>query len=200
MGFPILIRRHLYNESGPRVLCNTGYPFETQLILMSREIEFAHNALVSCQINRFEILHRVLSQIFINDLDVKDERNVTRFEFDMRFGQIFYTTRAPCPIGIQIWRKGSHEINCQDHMLILIGPVMRSYIDLNRCKFGLVGQKQVSGAATSNVITQYLWDVIICPYPWYLFLAHKSSIQQQLCKGYEAPRHKTSPIRHQAIV
>ena len=35
--------------------------------------------------------------------------------------------------------------------------------------------KQVSRAGTNNYIPQILWDVITCPCPWYLLLAHKSS-------------------------
>ena len=37
--------------------------------------------------------------------------------------------------------------------------------------WGVLCQKQVSKTGTSNYITQYLWDVITCPCPWYLFLA-----------------------------
>ena len=40
--------------------------------------------------------------------------------------------------------------------------------------WGLVCQMQVSRAGTSNYITQYLWDVITCPCPWYLHLAQHS--------------------------
>ena len=55
-------------------------------------------------------------------------------------------------------------------------------LDKGQCGFyykiiwGLVCQKQVSRARTSNYIPQYLWDVITCPCPWYLILAHKSYI------------------------
>ena len=35
-----------------------------------------------------------------------------------------------------------------------------------------MSQKQVSRAGTSNYIPQYLWDIITCPCPWYLLLAH----------------------------
>ena len=40
--------------------------------------------------------------------------------------------------------------------------------------WGLVCQRQVSRAGTSNYIPQILWDVITCPCPWYLLLTHKS--------------------------
>ena len=43
------------------------------------------------------------------------------------------------------------------------------------CPWGVLRQKQVSRAGTSNYIPQYLWDVITCPCPWYLFLAQHSS-------------------------
>ena len=34
--------------------------------------------------------------------------------------------------------------------------------------WGVLCQKQVSRALTSNYIPHYLWDVITCPCPWYL--------------------------------
>ena len=37
-------------------------------------------------------------------------------------------------------------------------------------------KKQVSRTGTSNYIPQHLWDVITCPCPWYLPLAHRSMI------------------------
>ena len=40
---------------------------------------------------------------------------------------------------------------------------------------GVLCQKQVSRTGTCNYITQYMWDVITCPCPWYLFLAQHSS-------------------------
>ena len=39
---------------------------------------------------------------------------------------------------------------------------------------GVLCQKQVSRAGTSNYIPQKLWDVITCPCPWYLLLAQHS--------------------------
>ena len=41
--------------------------------------------------------------------------------------------------------------------------------------WGLLHRKPVSGAGTSNYIPQCLRDVITCPRPCYLLLAHKSS-------------------------
>ena len=41
--------------------------------------------------------------------------------------------------------------------------------------WGVFYQKQISRAEKNNYIPQYLWDVITCPCPWYLLLAHKSS-------------------------
>ena len=38
--------------------------------------------------------------------------------------------------------------------------------------WGLLWQKQVWRAGTVSYIPQYLWDVITCPCPWYLLLAH----------------------------
>ena len=40
---------------------------------------------------------------------------------------------------------------------------------------GLLCQKQVSRAGTSNYIPQFLWDVITRPWPWYLLLAQYPS-------------------------
>ena len=39
---------------------------------------------------------------------------------------------------------------------------------------GVLCQKQVSMAGTSNYILQILWDVITCPCPWYLLLEQLS--------------------------
>ena len=41
---------------------------------------------------------------------------------------------------------------------------------------GVLCQKQVSRAGTSNYIPQILWDVITCPCPWYLLLVKHSTI------------------------
>ena len=43
------------------------------------------------------------------------------------------------------------------------------------CRDLTVFKKHVSWKAISNYIRQYLWDVITCPCPWYLLLAHNSS-------------------------
>ena len=40
---------------------------------------------------------------------------------------------------------------------------------------GVLCQKRVSRAGTSDYIPQILWDLITCPYPWYLHLAQHSS-------------------------
>ena len=37
-----------------------------------------------------------------------------------------------------------------------------------------MAQKHISRAVTSSYIPQYLWVVIICPYPWYMLLAQHS--------------------------
>ena len=44
----------------------------------------------------------------------------------------------------------------------------------------LVCQKQVSGAGTSNYIPKIPWNLITCPCPCYLLLAHKSSYTQSV--------------------
>ena len=49
---------------------------------------------------------------------------------------------------------------------------------------GLGFQKQVSREGTSNYIPQYLWSVITCHYPWYLFLGHESKYIWSLTGTY----------------
>ena len=49
--------------------------------------------------------------------------------------------------------------------------------------WGLVWQKHVSRAGTSNYIPQILWDVITCPCPWYLFLTHCHHMSQTGMQG-----------------
>ena len=39
-------------------------------------------------------------------------------------------------------------------------------------------------AGTSNYIPQYLWDIVTCPCPPYLLLAHKSTHMQTVCCVY----------------
>ena len=46
--------------------------------------------------------------------------------------------------------------------------------------WGVLCQKQVSWAGTSNYIPQYLWDVITSP--WYLLVAERSSIVQRILR------------------
>ena len=60
-------------------------------------------------------------------------------------------------------------------------------------KWKLVCQKQVSRAGKSNYFPQHLLDVITCPWPWYLFLAHDSTIMhvrtvQQTLLDHLTPR------------
>ena len=63
------------------------------------------------------------------------------------------------------------------------------FILYNLCRlvgiWGLMWQKQVSRAGTSNYIPK--WDVITCPCPWYLFLPHKSSYNHE----WHSRRHKS---------
>ena len=58
----------------------------------------------------------------------------------------------------------------------------------------IVCQKQVSRAGTSNYIPQILWDVITCPCPWYLPLAHTSSYNL-ICKWKWALHMKPLNLR-----
>ena len=52
--------------------------------------------------------------------------------------------------------------------------VSRSYNGMPH-KSGVLCQKQVSRAVTSNYIPQFLWDVITCHCPWHLLLTKHSS-------------------------
>ena len=53
------------------------------------------------------------------------------------------------------------------------GDLRRDRAHYHVIVMGIVCQKQISRAGTSNHIPQILWDVITCPCPWYLLLAHK---------------------------
>ena len=63
--------------------------------------------------------------------------------------------------------------------------------------WGPVCQKQVSRAGSSNYIPQILWDVITCPYPWYLLLAHKSSYNISL--STIAPLYSPEMSKHSVL-
>ena len=45
--------------------------------------------------------------------------------------------------------------------------------------WGVLCKKHVSGSGTSNYIQQFLWDIIACPYTWYLLLAQHPSIYRR---------------------
>ena len=51
---------------------------------------------------------------------------------------------------------------------------------------GVLCQKQVSRAGTSNYIIPYLWDVITCPCPWYLLLTQNSKyvVHPMICAHF----------------
>ena len=58
-------------------------------------------------------------------------------------------------------------------------------------------QKQVSRTGTSNYIPQYLWDVITCPFPWYLLLAQRpwniNPFSKQFTHRENSPVTQSSP-------
>ena len=58
---------------------------------------------------------------------------------------------------------------------------------------GLVCQKQVSTAGTSNCIPQYMWGVITCPSPWYLLLAYNFSFVKAVPRKHSSVS-KTFPL------
>ena len=83
--------------------CDIEHPSETHIKLRSREISFAHNSLRNCQIvlkycTEHGSITAVLCAKFQNDLtnemDVLDERDFARFEFEMSFGRISHVATA----------------------------------------------------------------------------------------------------------
>ena len=75
----------------------------------------------------------------------------------------------------QVIRKGSAKIIQTDCLIPSRWLGITRDLQLLNGRLGC--QKQVSRAETNNNIPQTLWDVITCPYPWYLLLAHKSSTE-----------------------
>ena len=69
----------------------------------------------------------------------------------------------------RIWKL---EAICISHWLFDMSVTVK-YI------WGVLCQKQVPRAGTSNYIPQILWDVITCPCPWYLLLAQHSTYETQ---------------------
>ena len=63
------------------------------------------------------------------------------------------------------------------------GPVTRKMFPFDDVIMvsGVLCQKQVPRAGTSNYIPQILWDVITFPCPWYLLLAQQSSYTTDGC-------------------
>ena len=59
--------------------------------------------------------------------------------------------------------------------------------------WGLVCQKQVSRAGTSNYIQLYLWVVITCPRPRSLRLAHKSTNEKSYHIAHQQPPPQPDP-------
>ena len=58
----------------------------------------------------------------------------------------------------------------------------------------IIEEKHVSGAGANDYISQYLWDVITCPRPWYLLLTHnKSSIESLSCMNPHFVRDSDTP-------
>ena len=83
--------------------CNIGYPSETHLKLKSREISFAHEVLLDCEIvSKFCTKHGSINSVicanFQNDfkpaMDVLGERDCARLEFKMSFCRILYISTA----------------------------------------------------------------------------------------------------------
>ena len=77
----------------------------------------------------------------------------------------------------EVWRKlGRYSKRPCEKILTRAYILLRLFCQtLSLFSWWLVYQKQVSRAGTSNYIPHYLWDVITCPCPWYMLLAHKSS-------------------------
>ena len=60
--------------------------------------------------------------------------------------------------------------------------------------WGVLSQKQVSRAGKSNYIPHELWDVITCPWPWYLLLAQQS--QYLLWIFWKKIDHNVKGLQH----
>ena len=57
-------------------------------------------------------------------------------------------------------------------------------------------RKQVSRVGTKNYIPQNMWDLITCPWPRYLLLAHQSSL---ICRRGTIP-HEAKYVQHTSLL
>ena len=90
-----------------------------------------------------------------------------------------HTSKEKCEAGWQAGGAVSKVRTAAANVILSIATLTTNY--------GLVCQKQVSRAGTSNYIPQYLWDVITCPCPWYFILVHKSSIKAKVKSANALP-------------
>ena len=83
--------------------CTKGYPSETHLKLKSRKISFAHNPVLRYQIAlEFCTEHDSIIAMpcanfqndYANEMDILDERDFTKFGFEMSFVRIPYIVTA----------------------------------------------------------------------------------------------------------
>ena len=85
-------------------------------------------------------------------------------KFESKYGNFFF-------------KKMNLEMSSAKRWSFYLGPkvltAMSTYTSTNII-WGVLCQKQISRARTSNYIPQKLWDVITCPCPWYLLLAQHS--------------------------
>ena len=75
----------------------------------------------------------------------------------------------------------SFAIHCSIQILLCQDLALHLLCTLHALTCGVLCQKQVSRAGRSNYIPQYLWNVIICPCPWYLLLAQHSTLHTWFC-------------------
>ena len=100
--------------------------------------------------------------------------NVFSYKNFIKFWFNFHRTKGPIynePTFVQImawYRTGD---------MSLFGPMLAKITDVSR-------------AATSNYIPQILWDVIMCPCPWYPLQARKSSYHNSKFSSGYACRQK----------
>ena len=85
-------------------LRNTGYPSEKHIIPKSRKILFAHNSCLSWPIvlefcteqdSITAVFHANFQTNQPIEMDVMDEQNFLRFEFERSFGRIAHTAQNP---------------------------------------------------------------------------------------------------------
>ena len=72
--------------------------------------------------------------------------------------------------GCRLWGDSPHKGPVLQRFVVSLVVSLEKLLEAVTVIWGVLWQKQISRAGTSNYIPQYLWDVITCPGPWYLLL------------------------------